>query len=284
MLSTVEDEVLHLIDLALDEDRGPADVTSKWIVQARARLRAKVIAKAEGVIAGLTPSLAVFVRLDGRIETNRFAEEGQRVAPGELLYELKGPARAILTGERVALNFLQRLSGIATLTRRYVDAVAGTGVKILDTRKTTPAWRTIEKAAVAAGGGSNHRWGLYDAVLIKENHITVAGGVKEAIARVSEHNIRGLTVTVEVRTLEELDLALDAGTDRVLLDNMDLETMEEAVRAIRAADGSVEIEASGNMTLDRVRDVAGTGVDCISVGALTHSAPALDVSLQVQTS
>jgi nicotinate-nucleotide pyrophosphorylase (carboxylating) len=284
MLSTVEDEVLHLIDLALDEDRGPADVTSKWTVQARARLRAKVIAKAEGVIAGLTPSLAVFVRLDGRIETNRLAEEGQRVAPGELLYELKGPARAILTGERVALNFLQRLSGIATLTRRYVDAVAGTGVKILDTRKTTPAWRVIEKAAVAAGGGSNHRRGLYDAVLIKENHIAVAGGVKEAIARVSEHNIRGLTVTVEVRTLEELEVALDAGTDRVLLDNMDIETMEEAVRTIRAANASVEIEASGNMTLDRVRDVARTGVDCISVGALTHSAPALDVSLQVHRS
>jgi nicotinate-nucleotide pyrophosphorylase (carboxylating) len=281
MLSTVEDEVLHLIDLALVEDRGSGDVTSRWTVLARTRLRAKVIARSEGIIAGLTPSLAVFVRLDGRIETNRLAEEGQTVAPGDVLYELKGPARAILTGERVALNFLQRLSGIATLTRRYVDAVAGTGVRILDTRKTTPAWRTIEKAAVAVGGGTNHRRGLYDAVLIKENHIAVAGGVKEAIARVAEQNIRGLTVTVEVQTLDELDLALDAGTDRVLLDNMDLDTISKAVKRVREAGGTVEIEASGNMTLDRVSDVAKTGVDCISVGALTHSAPALDVSLQV---
>jgi nicotinate-nucleotide pyrophosphorylase (carboxylating) len=281
MLSTVEDDVLHLIDLAIAEDRGTGDVTSKWTVQARARLKAKVIARANGIIAGLTPSLAVFVRLDGRIETHRLAEEGQPVEPGDVLYELKGPARAILTGERVALNFLQRLSGIATLTRRYVDAVAGTGVKILDTRKTTPAWRTLEKAAVATGGGTNHRRGLYDAVLIKENHIAAAGGVREGIDRVAEQNVRGLTVTVEVRTLEELGLALGAGVDRVLLDNMDLETMAEAVRSVRAAGGNVEIEASGNMTLDRVRDVARTGVDCISVGALTHSAPALDVSLLV---
>ena len=281
MLSTVEDEVLHLIDLALLEDRGPGDLTSRWTVPPRARLRARVIAKSHGMVAGLTPSLAVFVRLDGRITTNRLAEEGQKVAPGDVLYELKGPARAILTGERVALNFLQRLSGVATLTRRYVDAVAGTGVKILDTRKTTPAWRTLEKAAVVAGGGVNHRRGLFDAVLIKENHIAMAGSAKEALERVAEYNVRGLTVTIEVRTLDELDEALAAGADRVLLDNMDLDAMRTAVQRTRNADAAIEIEASGNMTLDRVREVAATGVDCISVGALTHSATSLDVSLQV---
>jgi len=281
MLSTVEDEVLHLIDLALLEDRGSGDVTSRWTVPARARVRARVLARAGGTVAGLTPSLAVFMRLDGRVETNRLVEEGQKVVPGEVLYALKGPARAVLTGERVALNFLQRLSGIATLTRRFVDAVAGTGVKILDTRKTTPAWRNIEKAAVVAGGGVNHRRGLYDAVLIKDNHIAVAGGVREALERVAEHNARGLIVTVEVRTLEEAESAAGAGADRLLLDNMDIETVRRAVGLVRQLNAGIEIEASGNMTLDRVRDMAATGVDCISVGALTHSASALDVSLEV---
>lgn len=282
MLSTVEDDVLHLIDLALVEDRGPGDLTTRWIVPARSRMRATVSAKADGTIAGLTPSLAVFVRLDGRIETNRLVEEGQAVTAGEVLYELKGPSRAILTGERVALNILQRLSGIATLTRRYVDAVAGTGVRILDTRKTTPGWRSLEKAAVVAGGGVNHRRGLYDAVLIKENHIAVAGSVEEAIERVADQNTRNLTVTVEVRTLAETKAALQGGVDRLLLDNMDLDTTRKSVQLARRASRDIEVEASGNMTLDRVRAVAETGVDCISVGALTHSAPALDVSLQIQ--
>lgn len=284
MLATVEDEVLDLIDLALDEDRGPGDWTSKWTVHARTRVSASVRAKSAGTVAGLTASLAVFVRLDGRIQTNRLVEEGHAVKAGEVLYELKGPARAILTGERVALNFLQRLSGIATLTRRYVDAVEGTGVRILDTRKTTPGWRTLEKAAVAAGGGENHRLGLFDAVLIKENHIAIAGSCAEAISRVKEQNGRGLPITVEVRTLEELEIALTAGVDRVLLDNMDTEMLRKAVRRASRLPHRPELEASGNMTLDRVREVASTGVDCISVGALTHSAPSLDVSLTVDKS
>lgn len=281
MLSTVEDDVLQLIDIALAEDVGPGDVTTRWTVHARSRLRARVLSKSAGIVAGLTPSLAVFVRLDGRIETNRLVEDGQPVAPGDVLYELKGPARAILTGERVALNFLQRLSGVATLTRAFVDAVAGTGTRILDTRKTTPGWRTLEKAAVRAGGGVNHRRGLFDAVLIKENHIAVAGGIAEAIERVGEHDTRNLGVTVEVCTQNELKAALQGGVDRILLDNMSTDEIRKAVRTVRRANGKVEVEASGNMTLDRVREVAETGVDCISVGSLTHSAAALDVSLEV---
>jgi nicotinate-nucleotide pyrophosphorylase (carboxylating) len=278
---TLEDEVLHLIDLALTEDRGPGDWTSRWIVPPRSRVRAQIVARAKGVIAGLTPALAVFRRVDGRIETNRLAEDGERVSRGQVLCELRGPGRNVLTAERVALNFLQRLSGIATLTQRFVDAVEGTRTRILDTRKTTPGWRILEKAAVRAGGGTNHRQGLYDVVLIKDNHIAIAGGVKEALLRVREHNARGLPVIVEITSLEELDTALGVGADRVLLDNLDIEITREAVKRVRRRARNTEIEASGNMTLDRVRAVAETGVDFISVGALTHSAPALDVSMEV---
>jgi nicotinate-nucleotide pyrophosphorylase (carboxylating) len=281
VLATVEDEVLHLIDLAIEEDRGAGDWTSRWIVPARTRIRARVIARAAGIVAGLTPSMAVFMRLDGRCESNRLAEEGQAVAPGDVMYEIRGPGRAVLTGERTALNFLQRLSGIATLTRTFVDAIEGTHTRILDTRKTTPGWRRLEKAAVAAGGGVNHRQGLWDAVLIKDNHIAIAGGIEEAIARVRDHNTRGIPVIVEAGTLGELDIALAARVDRILLDNMDLDTLREAVKRTHAHDPPPPLEASGNMTLDRVRAVAETGVDFISVGALTHSAPSLDVSLEV---
>lgn len=284
VLATVEDEVLHLIDLAIAEDRGSGDWTSRWIVPARTRIRANVVAREPGIVAGLTPSMAVFLRLDGRVETSRLADDGQHVERGDLLYELRGAGRAILTAERVALNFLQRLSGIATLTRRYVDALEGTGTRILDTRKTTPAWRALEKAAVAAGGGVNHRHGLYDAVLIKDNHIAVAGGIAEAVAAIREHNTRGLPVIVEVGSLDELDAALAARVDRILLDNMDLDSMREAVKRAHLRSPVPPLEASGNMTLDRIRAVADTGVDFISVGALTHSAPALDVSLEVLSS
>jgi len=179
------------------------------------------------------------------------------------------------------LRFLQHLSGIATLTRRFADAIAGTGARILDTRKTTPGWRGLEKAAVKAGGGGNHRRGLFDAVLIKDNHIAVAGSLAQAIARVQEQNTRGLPVIAEVSDLEQLDIALKAGVDRILLDNMDLETIRESVRRTRRRKTAPPLEASGNMTLDRVRAVAEAGVDFISVGALTHSAPALDVKLDV---
>jgi nicotinate-nucleotide pyrophosphorylase (carboxylating) len=281
ILATVEDEVLHLIDLALEEDAGSGDVTSKWIVPARTRVRAEIVAKAAGVIAGITPARAVFLRLDPRVESQVHANDGTRVAPGDVVLTVRGPGRAVLTGERIALNFLQRLSGVATVTRRFADAVAGTNTRILDTRKTTPGWRSLEKAAVLAGGGVNHRRGLFDAVLIKDNHIAIAGGVRDAMHRVRDNNSKGLPVIVEVSTLEELDAALDEGADRVLLDNMDTAMMREAVRQARAREKGPALEASGNMSLDRVAEVAATGVDFISVGALTHSAPALDLSLRI---
>lgn len=281
ILATVEDDVLHLIDLALAEDAGSGDVTSKWIVPARTHVRAEIVAKADGVIAGVTPARAVFLRLDPRVDSNVLADDGSRVSAGDVILALQGPGRAVLTGERIALNFLQRLSGVATVTRRFADAIAGTNTRILDTRKTTPGWRSLEKAAVRAGGGENHRQGLFDAVLIKDNHVAIAGSVPEAIRRIRDHNTNGLPVIVEVRTLEELDAALDEQVDRLLLDNMDTKMMHEAVRRARARDNGPALEASGNMSLDRVAEVARTGVDFISVGALTHSAPALDLSLRI---
>jgi nicotinate-nucleotide pyrophosphorylase (carboxylating) len=275
----VDDKVLHIIDLALEEDRGPGDWTSRWIVPARARVQARITAKADGVVAGLLVAKAVFRRLDPRIDFDFPVADGDRVRAGDVICSMRGPGRVVLTGERTALNFLQRLSGIATLTRQYVDAVEGLGVRVLDTRKTTPGWRSLEKAAVRAGGGTNHRAGLYDAVLIKENHVFIAGGIIEAIQKVQDQNARGLPVIVEVRTLEEARLAANGGADRLLLDNMEIDAMTEIAAMCRKRSPRPELEASGNMSLDRIARVARTGVDFISVGALTHSAPALDLSL-----
>ncbi|HSJ25615.1 MAG TPA: carboxylating nicotinate-nucleotide diphosphorylase [Longimicrobiales bacterium] len=278
----VDDVALQLIDLALAEDRGSGDWTTRWTVPARNRARAVITAKDHGVIAGVALAAAVFLRLDPRVDFQVVAGDGDVVAPGDPVVRVVGPGRAVLTGERVALNFLQRLSGVATMTRRFVDAVAGTGTRILDTRKTTPAWRTLEKAAVRAGGGDNHRAGLYDMVLIKENHAAIAGSLAEAIRRVQEHNSKGLPVTVEVHTAQDLEDALAAGVDRLLLDNMDTRTMADIVGRVSKLDPRPRIEASGNMTLERVPEVAATGVDYISVGAITHSAPVLDLSLTLQ--
>jgi nicotinate-nucleotide pyrophosphorylase (carboxylating) len=275
----VNDDELRLIDMALDEDRGAGDWTTRWVVPARTRATARIIAKAEGVIAGLAVASAVFLRIDPRVEIHSALQDGSTVNEGDVVLTIKGPARTILTGERTALNFLQRLSGIATATRKYADAVAGTEAQILDTRKTTPGWRSLEKAAVKAGGGENHRHGLYDMVLIKENHIAIAGGVAEAVKRVRDANTRGLRVEVEARNKDELRAALDAGCDIVLLDNMDVQAIRECVRLVKQRTPQVKTEASGNMTLERVRAVAETGVDYISVGALTHSVMALDLSL-----
>lgn len=277
----VDESTLSLIDLALAEDSGPGDWTSQWVIHARTRSAAEIASKADGVVAGLAPAVSTFLRLDPRIEVDIAIDDGTAVAPGDVICRLKGPARALLTGERVALNFLQHLSGVATLTRRFVDAVDGTAARILDTRKTLPGWRTLEKAAVRAGGGENHRQGLYDAVLIKDNHIALAGGIAEAIARAREQNMRGLPVIVEVHDLGDIDTALDAGVDRLLLDNFTIDGLREAVRRTRGRDDPPELEASGSLTLDRVRQVAETGVDFISVGALTHSARALDLSMRV---
>ena len=275
----LDDAALKLIDLALAEDRGAGDWTTRWTVPARTRGQARIIAKQEGVVAGLALASACFLRLDPRVDFEAAISDGDRVERGALVANINGPARALLTGERSALNFLQRLSGVATATRAFVDAVAGTRTRILDTRKTTPAWRTLEKAAVRAGGGENHRFGLYDMIMIKENHAAIAGGLTEAIRRVQDGNTKGLRIEVEIHELADLRIAIEARVDRVLLDNMDLEQMRDAVRIVRKAASGIEIEASGNMTLDRVRAVAETGVDFISVGAITHSAPALDLSL-----
>ena len=279
----VSDDELRLIDMALAEDKGAGDWTTRWIVPARTRAHARIVAKAEGVIAGLGIASAVFMRLDPRVEITSEVAEGGSVREGDLICTIRGPARTILTGERTALNFLQRLSGIATLTHRFVTAVAGTGARILDTRKTTPGWRSLEKAAVKAGGGENHRFGLFDMVLIKENHIAIAGGVAEALKRVRDANAKELRVEIEAGNKDELRAALDAGCDMVLLDNMDVQAIRECVRVVKQRAPQVQTEASGNMTLERVRAVAETGVDYISVGALTHSAPALDLSLLMQT-
>ncbi len=279
----INEDELRLIDIALEEDCGAGDWTSKWIVPARTRAHARIVAKADGVIAGLAMVAGVFTRLDPRIEIEFSVADGAELKDGDTVCTIKGPARTILTGERTALNFLQRLSGIATLTRAYVDAVAGTGAAILDTRKTTPGLRSLEKAAVKAGGGQNHRFGLFDMVLIKENHIEIAGGVAEAIKRARDSNTKLLRIEVEVRNKDELRAALEAGCDIILLDNMDVQEIREAVRVVKQRAPQTKTEASGNMTLERVRAVAETGVDFISVGALTHSATALDLSLLLQT-
>lgn len=271
-----------LIRLALAEDLGErGDVTSLATLSAGTGARARILAKTEGVLAGLPLAARVFNELDARVRVRPLREDGERVSAGEMLCEIEGRAVALLGAERTALNFLQHLSGIATLTRRFVDAVAGTGATILDTRKTTPGWRRLEKYAVRMGGGSNHRLGLHDALLIKENHIAAAGGITAALLRVRACSAAvGLPLIIEVERLPQLEEALGLAPQRILLDNMSLGDLREAV--VRS-DGRVPLEASGNMTLERVPAVAATGVDFISVGALTHSAPALDCSMRFLT-
>lgn len=277
----IDDNTLQLIDLALAEDRGAGDWTTRWTVPARTRGEASIIAKSSGVVAGIGVATAVFLRLDPRVEADVAVPDGGRVSPDTVICTLRGPARAILTGERTALNFLQRLSGVATLTRKYVDAVAGTSCAILDTRKTTPGWRPLEKAAVLAGGGRNHRAGLYDMIMIKDNHKAIAGGLAEAMARVQDQNTKRLPVCVEVHSLDEVEAAVASGADRLLLDNLTTADMASIVKRVQRLRPRPELEASGNMSLERVAEVAATGVDFISVGAITHSAPAMDVSLRL---
>jgi len=240
-------------------------------------LHGRICAKAPGVVAGLPVAEAVFSRVDGSLRFMPRVEDGDTVAPGDVVAEVEGPARGMLAAERIALNFLQRLSGIATLTRAFVDAVAGTQATILDTRKTHPGYRVLEKYAVRMGGGQNHRTGLYDMILIKDNHIEAAGSITAAVERACAA-YPDLLVEVEVKNLDELHEALPLDVDRIMLDNMDLDQMRTAVQI---AAGRVPLEASGNVNLERVAAIAATGVDYISVGALTHSAPALDLSMLV---
>jgi nicotinate-nucleotide pyrophosphorylase (carboxylating) len=259
---------------ALSEDVGAGDVTTAATVPADAVGRARITQKAPGVIFGLEPVEETFRQLDRRIVCTRLAEEGVWREGGPVL-DLEGPAGPLLTGERTALNFLQRLSGVATMSSRAARAVAGTGATILDTRKTTPGLRDLEKAAVAAGGATNHRAGLYDAILIKENHAALAGGVGAAVRRAREH-APDIPLEIETRTLAEVDQALAAGADWILLDNMDIAQLREAVEHVA---GRAKLEASGGVTLENLPEIARTGVQFISLGAITHSAPALDFSL-----
>jgi nicotinate-nucleotide pyrophosphorylase (carboxylating) len=266
-----------IVDLALAEDVGRGDVTTAATVAEDARARASITQKAPGVISGMEMAEQVFLALDPGCRLTRHVEEGVWRDGGPVL-GAEGSARAILTGERTALNFLQRLSGVATLTARCVQAVEGTGARILDTRKTTPGLRALEKQAVAAGGGTNHRAGLYDAILIKENHAALAGGVGEAVRR-ARAAAPDLPLEVECHTLDEVEEALEARAPRILLDNMTRAELREAVGVVA---GRAELEASGRVTLQTLREIAETGVDFISVGALTHSAPALDLSLLLE--
>jgi nicotinate-nucleotide pyrophosphorylase (carboxylating) len=269
--------VARAVARALAEDVGSGDVTTAATVLEGARARALITQKAPGVVFGLDVAEQVFRQLDPAIEFVRLVEEGVWRDGGPVL-QVEGSAQAILTGERTALNFLQRLSGVATMAARAARAVEGTGAKILDTRKTTPGLRALEKAAVAAGGATNHRAGLYDAILIKENHATLAGGVGEAVRRAREAAPE-LPLEVEARTLGEVDEALSAGARRILLDNM---TTAELRSAVQRVGGRAELEASGGVTLETLGEIASTGVQFISVGALTHSAPALDLSLLLE--
>lgn len=259
---------------ALAEDLGPGDATAEATVPAGARARARITQKAPGVIYGLDVAERAFAALDPDVSVERLAAEGEWREGGPVL-ELLGLARALLSGERTALNLLGRLSGVATLTALYVRAIEGTGARLLDTRKTTPGLRALEKAAVRAGGGVNHRFGLYDYILIKENHAALAGGVGAAV-RAARAARPDLGLEVECRTQAEVEDALQAGAGRILLDNM---SPDELRAAVALGAGRAEFEASGNVSLGSIRDVARTGVDFISVGALTHSAPALDLSL-----
>lgn len=275
-------EIDSLIEGALREDlKDQGDITTKAVIPADREGEGEFLVKEDGIIAGLPVVQRVFKKIDSKLTCVFSVKDGTYVNSGTTLGKVYGSLTSILMGERTALNFLQRLSGIASLTARFVQAVYGTKVKILDTRKTTPQLRVLEKYAVKKGGGENHRFGLYDMVLIKNNHIDAAGGLKKAVERCLNSlgkNREKVKIEVETRTLEEVQEAVKYSIDRIMLDNMDVETMKKAVAEVN---GKIQLEASGNITLENVRAVAETGVDYISVGRLTHSPKALDVSLRL---
>jgi nicotinate-nucleotide pyrophosphorylase (carboxylating) len=274
------DELRALVQRALAEDVGAGDVTTVATVSEDARARALITQKAPGVLYGLAAAATTFALLDERAVSEPLAEEGVWREQGGPVMAVRGRARALLTGERTALNLLGHLSGVATMAARAARAVEGSGARVLDTRKTVPGLRTLEKAAVRAGGASNHRAGLYDAILIKENHIAAAGGIGEAIARARAHSpALAAGLEVEVRNAEEIEQALAAGAPWLLLDNMDEQQLRAAVAQVA---GRAQLEASGGVTLETLRARAATGIEWISMGALTHSAPALDVSMTLE--
>jgi nicotinate-nucleotide pyrophosphorylase (carboxylating) len=267
----------EVVRRALAEDLGWGDVTTDAIVSADDRARGQLLSKCDCVIAGLDVAAEAFTQLDPGCTFDRKCKDGDRCKAGDIVAEVRGQAAAMLTAERTALNFLQRLSGIATLTRRFVDATGGK-ITILDTRKTTPTLRALEKYAVRAGAGTNHRAGLDDGILIKDNHIRIAGGIREAVKRMKEANAE-MPIEVEAQSLEQVDEAIAAGADVILVDNLSLDQTREAVSRVR---GRAKVELSGGVTLDRLPDLAKTGADYVSIGALTHSAPAVDLSFELE--
>ncbi len=271
-MHTIED----LIQLALNEDIGPGDITTDNLVTPDSRGKGTIVAKQDLVVAGLQVAEKVFKALEPHIDFEALYADGDKIAAGSRLVRIEGTLGTLLKGERTALNFLQRMSGIATQTRAFVEEVAGTSVKLVDTRKTTPGWRLLEKYAVRMGGAHNHRMGLYDGVLIKDNHIAVSGGIANAVKRVRLRISHLQKVEVEAGTFEEVQEALVAGADVIMLDNMELAQIRQAVRMINQ---QALVEVSGNVTRERLRDLARTGVDLISIGALTHSAVAVDLSM-----
>lgn len=267
-----------IIEQALLEDIGTGDITTEFIIHPNVKAKGIIKTSEEGVVAGLDIACLLFKKLDSEIIFQEKIKDGTKVTRGKVLAKISGSARTIFKGERVALNFLQRMSGIATITSKFCQQVKDFPVRIFDTRKTTPGLRILEKYAVRMGGGHNHRFGLYDAVLIKDNHIAVAGGIKSAVNSVRKQISHTAKIEVEVENLSQLQEALKVQVDTIMLDNMDLETMKEAVKMVK---GEALIEASGGITLEKVREIAQTGVDLISVGALTHSVKSLDISMEI---
>jgi nicotinate-nucleotide pyrophosphorylase (carboxylating) len=281
MTLTTFQQVRQLIQAAIEEDLGRGDVTTEATIAEHVISRARLITKQEIVLAGMDVFSEVYATLDGAVHLKPAYKDGDLLSTGAVIAVLEGRARSLLAGERVALNFLQRLSGIATLTRQYVEAVRGYGVDIIDTRKTTPGWRLLEKYAVRVGGGKNHRHDLGDGVLIKDNHIVAAGGIKQAVDLARRHSHHLLKIEVEVETLEQVEEALQAGAEVIMLDNMSPAMLAEGVKII---DKRAIVEASGGVSLETVTTVARTGVDLISVGKLTHSAPAADIHVEFDLS
>ena len=273
------EQIKKIIEHALAEDIGSGDITTDAIIPETSTSSAVMLAKQELVLAGLEVSREVFIHLDPAIQFTPYARDGERMRAGTEIARLSGSTRTLLMGERVALNLLQHMSGIATLTAQYVDTIKGTKAVVLDTRKTLPGLRQLEKYAVRMGGGQNHRFGLYDGVLIKDNHIAVCGGITEPVEKVRKRASHSHKIEVETKTLEEVREALAEKADIIMLDNMQIDTMQEAVKVIN---GRALVEASGNVTLDTIRAIAETGVDFISSGSLTHSAPAADISMKIK--
>lgn len=274
------EEIKSVVDYSLKEDIGNGDITTNSLIPIDLQTKATMVAKSTGVIAGLAIAEYVFRTLSADITWKAFVNDGDKVSKGDLILEISGSYRALLTGERVALNFLQRMSGIASMTANYVDTLKDYKTKILDTRKTVPGLRLLDKYAVMMGGGTNHRIGLYDMVLIKDNHIKIAGGITNAVAQIKKNLPGGIKIEVETTTIEEVKEALAIGVDIIMLDNMSNTTMAESVKIIN---GQAKVEASGNMTIERLKEVAATGVDFISIGALTHSVTAFDISMNIES-